>query len=345
MRDAIARNAMLSYDDVQKAIKGTRHLLLGNGFSIACDPIYAYPNLYEAARPTFNERIQRAFEHLGTNNFEGVMRLLHDAGWLVREYGALAASDDMQADLTIVKNALVEAVANNHLQRPSEVGDDKLARCVTFLLPYQNVFTVCYDLLLYWVAMHGLDLLKERDGFRDSLDDEDADYCVFREHIAAERGILFIHGALHLYASEREVRKHTWTKSGVPLIDGITNAFAQGQLPLFVAEGDPDKKREQILHNGYLDYCFGKFSRVASPLVTFGFSFGATDRHITKAIAQCGKVTDLFVGVHKPDADVGKATMAAASQVEIERKNLLAHGLAGKPLAVHFYDSSTAPVW
>jgi hypothetical protein len=336
---------MLTYGDVQKAIKGTRHLLLGNGFSISCDSIYAYPNLYEAARPTFNDRIQHAFEHLGTNNFEGVMRLLQDASWLVREYGAQGASDDMQADLTTVKNALVEAVAKNHLQRPTDVGDEKLARCVKFLLPYQNVFTVCYDLLLYWVAMHGLDVLKERDGFRDSLEDEDADYCVFREHIRGEKGILFIHGALHLYSTEREVRKHTWTKSGVPLIDGITAAFAQGQLPLFVAEGDPDKKREQILHNGYLDYCFGKFSRIESPLVTFGFSFSPTDRHIVNGLAQCGKVTDVYIGVHNPDSDAGKATMAAASQLEVERKHLLEHGLSGKTLTVHFYDSSTAPVW
>src|SRR5712671_3836197 len=104
---------MQSYDAVQKTIKGTRHLLLGNGFSIACDPIYGYPNLYEAARPTFNDRIQHAFEHLGTNNFEGVMRLLQDASWLVREYGQDAVSAEMDADLTTVKNALVQAVAKN----------------------------------------------------------------------------------------------------------------------------------------------------------------------------------------------------------------------------------------
>jgi hypothetical protein len=114
---------------------------------------------------------------------------------------------------------------------------------------------------------------------------------------------------------------------------------------LFVAEGDAEKKREQILHNGYLDYCFGKFSRIQSPLVTFGFSFGPTDAHVVNAIAEAGDVTDVYVGIHQPDTNAGKATMQAASDVASERTRLLKRGLKGKALTVHFYDSGGASVW
>lgn len=336
---------ILTYDEVQKAIPGTRHLLLGNGFSIACNPIYAYPNLYEKAKPGFNARIRYAFEYLGTNNFEGVMRLLQDASFIARQYGKSDLPTLMLEDLETIQHALVKAVAENHLQRPSDVGDDRLSRCVLFLKPYKNVFTTCYDLLLYWVAMHGLKLLEERDGFRDSLDDEDAPYCVFREHVGGQNGIFFIHGALHLYTAGGEVRKHTWTKTGVPLIDGIRAALAEGQLPLFVAEGESEKKRRQILGNGYLDYCFGKFGRIEAPLVTFGFAFGPMDQHIVQAMAECAKLTDVYVGVHRPNSDAGKAVIDAAMHLPELRKRLMAHGLKSKPLQVQFYDTDTAEVW
>lgn len=336
---------LLSYDQVQRAIKGTRHLLLGNGFSIACDGIYSYPNLYERARPGMSERVMQVFEYLGTNNFEGVMRLLHDGSWLAIRYGADAPSNEMREDLEQVKKSLVDAIAHTHLQRPNEVGDDRLSRCVQFLDPYQNVFTVCYDLLLYWVAMHGLDKLKAQDGFRDDPEDRDATYCVFREHVGGDKGIFFIHGALHIYVAEGQVRKHTWTKSNIPLIDGIQAAMNEGQFPLFVAEGDYRKKRDQILHNGYLDYCFGKLSRIKSPLVTFGFSFGDTDAHISKTIVECGDVAEIYVGLHQPQSEAGQATRAAANRLSDARQRFIKRGGSGKPLKVHFFDAATCAVW
>jgi hypothetical protein len=336
-----------TYAEIRAAIGNSRsHLLLGNGFSIACDPIYSYANLYEFAEPHFNERVRRVFDYLGTNNFEGVMRLLLDGSWLAGEYGAAHAAGEITGDLTVVKTALVEAVANNQLQRPTEVGDARLDRCVQFLVPYQNVFTVCYDLLLYWVAVRGLTVLKERDGFRDSPDDSDAIYCVFQEHVGGQRGIFFIHGALHIYVQDGEVRKHTWTKSGVPLVVGIRDGLDHDQWPLFVAEGNHFKKREQILGNGYLDYCFSKFCRIESPLVTFGFSFGDTDRHITSAIVHAVKVQNLYVGLHEPGSLGANATRAAAERLVHEREQFTRmHGITNRELTVTFFDAATCPVW
>src|SRR5438105_4614696 len=40
-----AMSKVLSYDDVLERLPQTKHLLLGNGFSIACDKIFNYPNL------------------------------------------------------------------------------------------------------------------------------------------------------------------------------------------------------------------------------------------------------------------------------------------------------------
>jgi hypothetical protein len=71
----------LTYQELLAALpeRGRVHLLLGNGFSIACDPIFRYASLYDAAvEAGLSARAQQVFARHGTNNFEGVLRLLED---------------------------------------------------------------------------------------------------------------------------------------------------------------------------------------------------------------------------------------------------------------------------
>jgi len=35
---------LLKYEEVLERLPATKHLLLGNGFSIGCDKIFSYPN-------------------------------------------------------------------------------------------------------------------------------------------------------------------------------------------------------------------------------------------------------------------------------------------------------------
>ncbi len=89
-------------------------MLLGNGFSIACDKVFHYTNLFEFAKENgLGKRVQKVFEYLGTNNFEGVLKLLDDSDWMAKHY-KLSTKDgkkpEFQKDLEEVKNALVAAV-------------------------------------------------------------------------------------------------------------------------------------------------------------------------------------------------------------------------------------------
>ena len=86
-RLARSANPIITYEEVRKRIGRTSYLLLGNGFSIACDPVFRYESLYEAAvKEGLSKRAQQLFDRLGTNNFEGVMRLLDDAHWVAQTY-------------------------------------------------------------------------------------------------------------------------------------------------------------------------------------------------------------------------------------------------------------------
>jgi len=83
----MASDHILTYDEVLAKLPDTKHLLLGNGFSIACDPIFNYPNLFDFAKKKgLTKHVQEVFNYLGTNNFEGVMRLLDDSLWISKHY-------------------------------------------------------------------------------------------------------------------------------------------------------------------------------------------------------------------------------------------------------------------
>ena len=346
------QGTLASYDAVLRRLEGSRkHLLLGNGFSIACDAIFAYDNLYEhAVGAGLPDRVQAVFEHLGTNNFEGVMRLLDEGAWLARQYGIGAESQSvraMVADLNAVKAGLVEAIAETHLERPGDVEDVRKDRCVAFLEPYHNVFTTNYDLLLYWVAMHGHAKLQEQDGFRAPVEDPDAAYLVFSEHLRGNRGILFLHGALHLYMEEGEIRKHSWTRTGTPLIPLVREALENGRYPLFVAEGAASGKLDQIQRNAYLSYCLSKLSRIEAPLVTFGLSFGDSDQHIVDACVENPSLDHVYIGIFgSTGGKVQKRVAAVARRMRQRRREIMqTNRRFKKELRVTLFNSRSVPVW
>lgn len=345
--------SVLAFDQMKAELpSGRSHLLLGNGFSIACDPRFSYGSLFDWAKENgLTERVMAVFEYLGTNNFEGVLRLLEDGGWLTEHYagedGAIARAE-MAADLEVVKSALVSALTSTHFARPYDLPEEQLARCRDFLRPFHNIFTLNYDLLLYWVTLSE-DALVRRDCFGASEDEPDAEYCVFQQHLGPNEGILFIHGALHLYLASGEVRKHTWSRTGVPLIDSIRTALEAGQYPLFVAEGMAHKKKEQIEKSSYLSYCLSKLTRIQGPLVIYGWAMGDSDQHILDVLAHNEKLRVIYVGLFgDPDSEPNRATRSAAESLverrrtHLQRRNRDADRYA---LEVKYFDSGTAPVW
>ena len=66
-----------------------RHLLLGNGFSIACRPnIFHYGSLFAQADFSAVPEVARVFEALGTQDFEAVIRVLESAARILPVYAS-----------------------------------------------------------------------------------------------------------------------------------------------------------------------------------------------------------------------------------------------------------------
>ena len=152
-----------------------------------------------------------------------------------------------------------------------------------FLSHFQNIYTVNYDLLLYWALMQEElePVIDFDDGFRQP-DDGPADYVTWDVQKTDAQNTFYLHGGLHIFDAGPELQKFTWCNTGIALVDQIREALATNRFPVFVAEGNPESKLDRIQHSGFLNRAYRSFASIGGTLFVFGLSFGDTDEHILR---------------------------------------------------------------
>src|ERR1700677_2925354 len=144
-------------------------LLLGNGFSIAADKSFDYRRLLDRAdfgNRERKDRIRGIFDSLDTADFELVVQRLDAAAEILDLYeDDSVTSPEIRRDGGAVRKALAETLAAVHPSRISDIGDDRIDKCHDFLANFDSVFTLNYDLLLYW-AINRKKRAHFEDGFR-----------------------------------------------------------------------------------------------------------------------------------------------------------------------------------
>lgn len=334
-----------SFEDCIKAAGDKRHILLGNGFSIALKPdIFSYGSLYSKADFSIVPHTAEIFKALQTEDFEAVIRLLVDMAKVLNCYKETSPSlaRQVEEDAAAIKTILAQAIARNHPDRPYDIENKQYAACRLFLSNFQHIYTLNYDVLLYWVLMHDeadtLDIQCD-DGFRHPEGNEDAPYVSWLDSNSPT--IHFLHGALHIFDAGHEITKYTWSKTDIPIVDQVRSALDDEKYPLFVAEGHSTDKLDKIMHSAYLHKALRSFSSISGSLFVFGHSFDDNDDHILGKIP-IGKVTDLFVGLYgDPDAELNVRIRQKAQRFSEERAAIPRK----RPLGVRFYDASSAAVW
>jgi hypothetical protein len=195
-------------------------------------------------------------------------------------------------------------------------------------------------LLLYWALMHqdesSVDIRCD-DGFR-AADDPATDYVTWEVENTNRQNVFFLHGALHIFDAGDELKKYTWARTGVRLIEQIRTALGEHLYPVFVAEGESQRKRDRIRHSDFLSRAYRSFANIGCALFVYGHALAANDDHILRLIER-GKTTQLFVSIFgDPDAP--------ANQWIIRRATKIAETRSGRrPLVVEFYDAESAHVW
>lgn len=335
-----------------------RHLLLGNGFSIACCPdIFHYGSLFSAADFSNNPELVKVFDVLKTQDFEIAIRNLEAGARLASIYtpGHVDAAAKMLSDANALKEILLTAIAGNHPDVPSDIPDAKFWACRRFLnlfLGQKNdgqVFTLNYDLLFYWTLMHednpfsGRLDLATNDGFGNDEDDPSTDYVVWQGEVGAHSArVHFLHGALHLFDAGTELQKFTWIRTNDRLIDQSRRAINEDKYPLFVTEGSSSQKKTKIRHNAYLYQGFKQLTANALQgrhcFFVLGHSLADNDDHILRRFG-LGRFKKLYVSLFGDPLSPG-------NQQIIAKANTLAAMRHYKyPLDVAFYDASTANPW
>lgn len=364
---------LISFDEALHKTNGDRrHLLLGNGFSIALFPDrFRYGSLLQQAKDDglFDDypEVVEAFEILETTDFEVVLEALIRMTRLIHLY----IRDEhprtrMVADVERLKEALVTAVAGTHPARLSEITEDQFQNCRNFLLQFAGkglerpacIYTLNYDLLLYWTVLHEPDaewdgvrhvepepelLLRHDDGFRSPDDFPDAPFVTWDVDGGSNtQNIHFLHGGLHLFDAGFELQKYCWERAGgTPLMDQIREALNNEKYPMFVSEGNSDSKLEKILHSGYLTRSYkslaGVCNSLGNVLFIYGHSLADSDNHILKLIEN-GKFKQLYISLYgAPDETWNQAI--------IERAERLSGSRDRYELQIFFYDAESASVW
>ncbi|WP_081780700.1 DUF4917 family protein [Sulfitobacter sp. 20_GPM-1509m] len=335
-----------------------KHLILGNGFSIALFPgIFLYGSLFKEADFSENPNLIHVFEALGTQDFELAIRALEDGSKVYPIYAK--DSDDvavsMMADAAALKDILITTIAKRHPQSPIDISEDQFQACRAFLSNFLgpkagHVFTFNYDLLLYWVLMHSDPIegyesidLSRNDGFGNDEDEPEADFVVWRGETGARDACFhYLHGALHLFDAGATLQKYTWVRKQERLIEQVRRAMQDDKFPLFVAEGTSNQKKRKIAHNSYL-YQVGKTLASNANMVSHcfflhGHSLAENDAHVLRRLAR-GRFKKMYIGLH------GDPNSNSNSEIVKRARGMQAERIDRYPLEVEFYDSDSAHVW
>lgn len=358
---------LYTFDEAIKKADGyNKHLLLGNGFSIACKPdIFTYQTLYEQADFSQIENAKAVFEELDTTDFEIVVNSLEQSASILNVYtpNEKKLREKLTFDANAIKHLLIDTVAKNHPKYPNAIPDEYFRNCRLFLANFLDreknkkgsVYTLNYDLLLYWALMHR----EEREMFNLDIDDGfGRDFLGFEgsggeasfapdvtwqgETRTHYQTIHFLHGSLHLFDKGSELEKYTWIDSGVSLTDQATYSIEQGYYPLFVSEGNTDNKLDKIKHSAYLHKAYRSFIantlQTKAAFFTYGFSFSENDEHIIKGFRN-GKNQLLIVGIF---GDLNSKENQRILKVVDSLNDLRS---SKTKLEVIYYDVETAKVW
>ncbi len=315
INDLKTYNEVIDYLRKENRVK---HLLFGNGFSMAYDPkIFSYNALSTFIEEIDDELLKKLFKSLNTKNFEAIMQQLDNFCEIAEIFTTdKALVNKIKTASEKLKNSLIDAVKSLHPEHVFIVPDEKSKACHTFLNSYLSnggmVFSTNYDLLPYWVLMRNESSVAI-DGFgKDRLTDLEeqpqyAEELTWGKH-KKEQNVFYLHGTLPFFDTGIDIVKEQYDNEHY-LLENIKNRMANKEYPIFVTAGNATEKLTHIMHNKYLSFCYDKLSSISGSLITFGFNFGEYDSHIIDAINSAtqyrkdtGKLLSVYIGVYSDEA-------------------------------------------
>lgn len=331
---------MKTLKDVFEELRGSDNkkiLLLGNGFNIAAGDYLNglnYLSLIDRIQKKLEENssLRKFLEECINNKRSNLevfleyfnmacicIKYFENSNYFQGKNGISSVAEIIEKDIRILKNetlAMIKEIHPNNYEEEKEIFDI----CSENIGIFDFIFTVNYDLILYWLIM----IYNTNRGcckFRDGMSHRDRDFefdskkfnlkkwsCVNNSY-----NVFYLHGAIHLIEDSdskdtfKVARKAGKSESLRMLIEALLNEFSKYKN-LIVFEGSDKEKIFRINHNEYLKEGLMQLSRKCGDLVVYGCSIinddGTlnNDRHIWEAIMRNQKIKNIYIGLYFSDA-------------------------------------------
>lgn len=265
-------------------------ILLGNGASMAVAPSFNYRSLLEYAQQQrmIPDDVERLFQWFGTVDFELILRIVWQASNVNRSL-QIPDARTHQAYIN-VRECLIRAVRGVHPEHDQVSA--RLASMYQFLKSFSTVFSLNYDLLVYWTMAYGFDI-QDGHSFKDCFVNGtfDADWQRFREPYRGRESTLvfYPHGNLALCRNPLE-EEFKLQSNGFALLDSILAEWESARVvPLFVCEGIRPKKIASIQSSYYLSTVYREvMASQQQTLTVLGWGLGEQDLHLLPRFARAG---------------------------------------------------------
>ncbi len=297
----------------------SQSVILGNGASIAVNPIFSYQSLLKEARSAarLSRGLETIFTRFSTNDFELVLQMLWHAH-LVNE--ALDIKDDLTTiEYALLRAALIDTVRSHHATH--ETVEQALPKLHAFLRPFTTVISLNYDLLVYWAMLAGNEVYGKwfKDGFIKGVFEEDWRRLRSPYKAAGSTMVFYPHGNLVLAATiEAEEHKLSISQEGRDLLEEVFAAWTSGKYrPVFVSEGESTQKLLAIGRSPYLRRVYAEIlPKLGESVAVYGWSAAENDVHIlTQVLRDTRRLAfSVFRGT-RADAEIDAECFALLSRV------------------------------
>ncbi|WP_447530651.1 DUF4917 family protein [Legionella pneumophila] len=281
-------------------------IILGNGASIAFSSGFKYDSLFDEARNNnfIDDNLFGLFQKFETTNFELVLYRL----WQTKEVLRVLEekTDVIDGCYSLCRNSLIQTVHKAHIAYNNKEDDfiKMLDNASEFLKNFKTVYSLNYDLILYWVIARGNNTSEKKGHiFKDCFNEpfEGTDFKLFNfnfnllrsPHLEQEIAVLvfYPHGNLTLARLKNEAFHEIDLKicsNDYWHLNAIFNIWNQGKLePVFISEGDSVEKKKRIEESEYLRTIYNKgFREIGSSLVIYGWSISEQDNHLLERLVE-----------------------------------------------------------
>jgi uncharacterized protein DUF4917 len=332
----VESDALLDWDDVRQRLDWTG-ILIGNGASIAFWDDFRYDSIFERAQlvsltHSLSGDDKAIFDAFNSTNFEQALAALKTSRVVLAALGRDPTYLKERYDS--IQAALFDAI--HSVRVPWSTHARFLAKLQAIrdeLVTYKWVYSLNYDLVLYWAIMSR----NRGRGVADFFWQDDLSFnpgnVVPLDYAAEWTRVVWLHGGIHL---RRHIDGTIYKERAAPetagnLLTQFQTSYTGNTTPLLVSEGTAEDKYRAITRSSYLEFALRRLGLHDGGLIVFGSSLRSEDQHLVRAIKEQPVANLAFSMRPGGDPDAIRSRKAEL-RAQFPRANLYFFSAATHPL-------------